>query len=93
MGTPPSHDDEEFGRKVDKDVKDNWAGLVVDTILLSTYKLREKLHRVAKGQPECEVPWSEVEPLLGRIRQDAQDLKKTLVEHGLIPVLRDPQKE
>ena len=93
MGTPPSHDDEEFDRKVDKDVKDNWAGILVDSILSSADELRAELRRVAQGQPECEVPWSEVEPLRGRIRQDAQDLKKTLVEHGLIPVLRDPQKE
>ena len=87
MGRQTGLSDEEFDRRLSKDVDDNWAGILVDRILQSADALRAEARRNAHRRPEHRACASEVEPLGERIRQDGGNLKEILVKHGLIPVL------
>lgn len=87
MGRQPGLSDEEFDRRLSKDVDDNWAGILVDAILQSADALRAEVRRDAHRRPERSACATEVEPLVERIRQDGRNLKEILVKHGLIPVL------
>ena len=84
--------DDEFDRRLSEDVKDNWAGILVDRIIESVEVLQSEFRRMAQKQPEIRARSTNVEPLVKRILQDSRDLKEILVEHGLIPVLRRRKK-
>lgn len=80
-------DDDELERRLSKDVEDNWAGILVDQIIESADGLHVEFRRMAQRQPEIRGRSTDVEPLVKRIRRDATDLKRILVELDSIPVL------
>ncbi|MCY3547350.1 MAG: hypothetical protein OXH49_10770 [Gemmatimonadetes bacterium] len=80
-------DDSEFDRRLKKDVKDNWAGILVDGIVGAADGLHVEFRRLAQRHPEIRGRSTDVDPLVKRIRQDAMDLKRILGEHDSIPVL------
>lgn len=84
--------DEEFDRKLTKDVHDNWAGILIDRILADADELQAEVGRIAHRRPGFQACANDFEPLLKRILQDSRDLKEALVEHGLIPVLSRRQE-
>ena len=79
-------DDEEFDRKVSKDIDDNWAGILSDRILTDAGELHTEVRRIVDRQPEIKACLTAVEPLVKRIHQDSMVLRKTLIRHGLLPV-------
>ena len=87
MGRQPAVSDEEFDRRLSKDIHDNWTGILVDRILESADGLHTEVRRSAHRCPERRACATEVESLVERIRQDSRNLKEILVEHGQIPVL------
>ena len=80
-------DDDEFERRLRKDVEDNWPGILVTQMFVSAEALHGELRRMTEVQLEMSACLTDAEPLLQRIRRDAADLQEILIEHGLIPVL------
>lgn len=80
--------DDAFDRQLSKDVEDNWAGILADEIIKSADALHVAVRRMAQRRPESKARSTDVGPLIERVKRDGRELKRVLIEHGLIPVLR-----
>lgn len=79
--------DDELDRQLSKDVEDNWAGILVDRIIELAGVVHAEIRHMAQRQPEARGHSTDLEPLIEGVKRDGRELKRILIEHGLIPVL------